>query len=216
MNIKVLLVDDHDIVREGLRELINRQPDMAVVGEAGDGRSAIELAGSLVPDVVVMDVSMPDLNGVDAARQICSGEAAPKVLCLSMHAEHRYVEAMLRAGAAGYLVKSCASRELAEAIRAVQSGKSYLSPEIADLVVDRFVRSGGSPPSGTAFSELTRREREILQLLAEGRSVKDVASKLFVSINTVHTHRRHIMAKLSLSSTADIVRYAIREGLVSP
>jgi DNA-binding NarL/FixJ family response regulator len=213
--IRILLVDDHAIVREGLRTLLASEPDMTVIADTGDGRSALALARKHAPDVVLMDVGMPGLNGIDATRQISTELPMAKVLCLSMHKEKRIVSAVLRAGAAGYLVKHCASRELVDAIHAVVSGKTYLSPEIAGEVVNEMV-DNAPPARGGLFGRLSEREREVLQLIAEGRSTKEIAAKLHLSEKTIAAHRLNIMEKVQLHSVADLTRYAIREGLVEP
>ena len=213
---RILLADDHQIVREGLRTMLAQHDDMAVVGEAGDGRAAVAMVEELGPDVVVMDVGMPGLNGIEATRQIISREPDAKVLALSMHSDRRFMGEMLKAGAKGYLLKDGAFEELATAIRSVVADKIYLSPKIADVVVDDYVRrpaEGGIEPS--AFARLTPREREVLQLMAEGRATKEIAMDLRVSIKTVETHRRQIMEKLQIYSVAQLTKYAIREGLTS-
>lgn len=211
--IRVLLADDHDIVREGLKSLLAMEPDVEVVADVSDGRTAVRMARELTPDVVVMDIGMPDLNGIDATRQITQELFPVRVLCLSMHTEKHMIGAVLQAGASGYLVKNCAARELNVAIRTVASGKTYLSPDIAGAVVQEYVR-GRAMPKGTVYAELSEREREVLQLIAEGRGTKDIASQLFISEKTVAAHRLAVMEKLHLQSVADLTRYAIREGLV--
>ncbi|MEJ2720513.1 MAG: response regulator transcription factor [bacterium] len=213
--IRILLADDHEVLRDGLQALINRQPDMDVVAAVGSGRSVVEQARMLQPDVIVMDIGMPDLNGIDATRQITTDSCAGKVLCLSMHKEQSLIGAMLQAGASGYLVKNCAGRELVDAIRTVASGHTYISPMIADEVVEGYVRKR-SDPGPNVYSELSGREREILQLIAEGRNTKEIADQLAVSEKTVAAHRLNLMKKLDLHSIADLTRYAIRQGLVEP
>ena len=214
MKMLILLADDHKLVCEGLRSLLDREPDMEVVGQAHDGRSAVRLAGELAPHVVVLDVAMPDLNGIDAARQIVKNTPGTKVLALSMHSDRRYVSEMLLAGASGYLLKDCALEELARAIRAVCGGERYLSPRIASTVVDEYVRRV-SADRPAVMSVLSNREREVLQLLAEGKSTKLIARKLHISTKTVETHRRQVMNKLDLHSVAELTKFAIREGLTS-
>ena len=214
MSIKVLLGDDHRIMRQGLRSLLEKEPDIKVIGEAEDGYSTIELVRKLKPQVVVMDITMPNLNGIEATHQITKEVPGVKVLALSMHTDQRFVEEMLKAGATGYLPKDCASEELVCAIRTVLNNQTYLSPAIADIVRRDYVRQG--PKADTSvFSILTLREREVLQLLAEGKTSKAIASHLDVSVKTIETHRQHIMEKLDFHSLAELTKYAIREGLTS-
>lgn len=194
--------------------MVGLQPDMEIVGEADNGRTAVELAQKLSPDVILMDITMPEMNGIDATSQIAVQNPASKVIALSLHADRRHVSDALRSGAAGYVVKDTPFDELVLAIRAVVNGKLYLSPQIADGVLHdyrRCVPSSASPD----FSSLSAREREVLQLIAEGKSTKEIASVLFVSKKTVDTHRAHILEKLHASSVAELVKHAIREGLTS-
>lgn len=214
MPTRIILADDHQIVREGLATLLEQEEDMRVVGTAADGRAAVKLAAELSPDVVVLDVGMPGLNGIEAARQITGALPAAKILALSMHSDRRFVLEMLRAGAAGYLLKDCAFDELAHAIRTIVAGQTYLSPRIAGVVVEGFLQQG-EPGERTGAAALTPREREVLQLLAEGMATKQVAHHLGVSSKTIETHRRQIMTKLELDSVAELTKYAIREGLTS-
>lgn len=214
MTIKVLLADDHKIVRDGLRTLLEKHADIAVLGEAEDGREALQLAGKLSPDVVVMDIAMPELNGIEATRQILSEHPGIKIVALSMHSDKRFVSEMLKAGASAYLLKDCAFEELIAAIRTIMKGKIYLSPGIAGVVLADYIRSDRkSEPS--VFSQLSDREREVLQLMAEGKTTKEVAAHLNVSIKTVETHRTNIMTKLDIHSIAELTKYAVREGLTS-
>jgi len=220
--IRVMLADDHKIVREGLRSLLEDEADLRVIAEASDGRSAVELAREQTPDVIVMDIAMPQLNGVEATRQIINSVPRARVIALSMHSDRRFMSEMLRAGASGYLLKDAASEELIQAIRTVMDGKIYLSPQITDVVVDDYLRrlpeDGGmyAPAAGRgAFAVLTAREREVLQLMAEGKATKQIAMILHVSIKTVETHRRQLMEKLDLHSVAELTKYAIREGLTT-
>lgn len=214
MTIKVLLADDHKIVRDGLRTLLEKHADIAVLGEAEDGREALQLAGKLSPDVVVMDIAMPELNGIEATRQILSEHPGIKIVALSMHSDKRFVSEMLKAGASAYLLKDCAFEELITAIRTIMKGKIYLSPGIAGVVLADYIRSDRkSEPS--VFSQLSDREREVLQLMAEGKTTKEVAAHLNVSIKTVETHRTNIMTKLDIHSIAELTKYAVREGLTS-
>ena len=212
MNIKILLADDHQIVRDGVRALIEKEPDMQVIAEAGNGRTAVELALELSPTVVVMDIGMPDLNDMEAARQITAGAAGVRVLALSMYADRRFVGEMLRAGASGYLPKRSAFEELAGAIRTVAAGRIYLATGISDLVVQDYVRHLADADA-PARSLLSAREREVLQLVAEGHPTKQIAVELNVSGKTIETHRRRIMEKLNLHSVAELTKYAVREGL---
>jgi len=214
MKIKVLLADDHKIFRDGLRSLIEKEPEMEVVAEAENGRKAARLAEKLAPDVIIMDVSMPDMNGIEATRTITSATPDVKLIALSMHSDRRFVLGMLEAGAAGYLLKDCAFEELAGAIRQVARGNSYLSPKIADVVVKGYLNKG-TQFAPEEVSPLTSREREILQLIAEGLSTKEIASHVCLSIKTVETHRRNIMEKLNIRSIAELTKYSIREGLVT-
>ena len=213
--IRILLADDHDIVRAGLKSLLAGEPGLEVVADTGEGRSAVRLARELSPDVVVLDISMPDLNGIDATRQITGAGFPGKVICLSMHKQKQMIGAALRAGAAGYLVKNCAAKELAGAIRAVVAGTIYLSPDIAGEVVQDFVR-GSTKPKGGENSALSEREREVLQRIAQGGNTKEIGVGLRISEKTVAAHRAAILNKLRLNGVADLTRYAIREGLVEP
>ena len=214
MSIRVLLVDDHKMMRDGLRALLECAPDIEVVGQASDGRAALDLVRTLMPDIVVMDIGMPELNGVDATRRIRFEHRRVKVIALSTHTDKRYVHHMLEAGACGYVLKIAAHEELLSAVRAASVGKSYLSPEIAGLVVERST-SAHAVGEITAFSSLGAREREVLQLVAEGKTSGETAKQMHISIKTVETHRRNIVQKLGLHGTAELTKYAIREGLTS-
>lgn len=218
MRISVLLADDHKIMREGLRALLESQSGLEVVGEASEGRAAVALAKKTVPNIVVMDVGMPGLNGIEATEQIIAGAGnKTKVVGLSMHADRRFVTAMLRAGASAYVLKDCAFDELIRAIHCVLTGKVFLSPRIAGVVVDDYLlySKGKKSPGDDQKHDLTRRQREILQLLAEGASAKNIASRLQLSVKTVDGHRQNIMDKLGLENIAALTRYAIREGITS-
>ena len=214
MSIRILLADDHKITRQGLRSLLDKEFDMEVVAEAEQGRTAVRLVRELSPQVVIMDVTMPDLNGVEAARQIVSEFPDVKIIALSMHSDSLFVTEMLKSGASGYLLKDCAFEELARAIRTVVAGKTYLSPSISGVVVDDYLhRLSKAVLSGSEV--LTDREREVLQLLAEGKSTKQIALKLHISVKTVETHRRQMMDKLDIHTVAELTKYAIRKGLTS-
>jgi len=210
--ITVLLAEDHKITREGIRALLEKEPDIDVVAEADNGRKAVELAKELVPDVVIMDIAMPELNGIEATRQIVSAGTGTKIIALSMHSDKQYVLEMLRAGASGYLLKDCAQSDLARAVRTVDSNLAFFSPEIADNVVEEYARHRAKDGIDAA-SILTPREREVLQLLAGGKNTKEIAMHFGVSAKTIETHRQHIMEKLGLRSLAELTKYAIREGL---
>jgi DNA-binding NarL/FixJ family response regulator len=213
LSLTILLADDHQIVRDGLRALLEKEKDLQVVGEAPDGRTAVRLALNLRPQIVLIDVSMPDLNGVDAARQIMAGAPETKILALSMHADKRYVGAMLRAGAIGYLLKDLAFEEVVRAIRTAGQGQVYLSRGVVGVVVGDYVRCLAEGEGER--SDLTAREREILQLISEGRSTKEIAATLHISVKTVETHRLQIMEKLNIHSVAELTKYAVRQGLTS-
>jgi two-component system, NarL family, response regulator NreC len=210
MGIRVLIADDHKIVRDGLRILIDKQKDLEVIGEAQNGREAVQFTKKLLPDVVLMDVSMPDMNGIEATRQITREFRRVKIIALSMHSDRRFVKDMLEAGASGYLLKDCAFGELANAIRCVSENKSYLSPGISDIVVHDLKKASGN--GDQAHSRLSNRERELLQLLTEGKSKHKIAEQLNISVKTVEAHRRNIMTTLDIKSMAELVKYAIREG----
>ncbi len=211
MSVKVLVADDHQILREGLVSLLAKA-GLTVVGEAADGRTVVQLARQLKPNVVIMDIAMPELNGIEATRQIVSEVPGVKIIALSMHADKHFVRGMLQAGASGYLLKYCASQELVQAIRAVLNHQMYLSPGITELVVEDFKAATGDT---SAFSVLSPREREILQLYAEGKISREIAGTLHISLKTVEAYRRQIMEKMDFKSFADLIKYAIREGLTS-
>ena len=212
MSIEIVLVDDHQVMLEGLRALLENETEMAVVGEATDGRAALELIEQTQPDIVILDVAMPELNGIDTARLIASKHPKVKMLALSMHPNQRYVAEMLQAGAAGYLLKSCAFDQMVQAIREVMGGGTYLSSQVARTVVSDYEDKVQAEPEGD-LSVLSRRERQVLQLVAEGCSTKQIAKRLDVSVKTVDTHRQHIMNKLAIHSVAELTKYAIREGM---
>lgn len=208
--IRVLLADDHKILRKGVRMLIDSQPDMEVVGEAKTGREAIEEARQLKPDIVVMDVSMPELNGIESTRQICGEMKNVKVVALSMHRDLVYVREILRAGASGYLVKDSEDDDLVKAIRAIHQVEAFLSPAISDAVLTDYRRHVSNP-----VDLLTSREREVLTMVADGKTNKEIATTLNLSVYTIESHRGSVMEKLNLHNTGDIVRFALRNGLIS-
>jgi len=207
--IRILLADDHAVVRQGFKMILGAQPDMEIVGEAGNGRDAVELAEQLRPEVVVMDVAMPELNGIEATRRITDALPHTRILALSMHKDSVYVRETLRAGARGYLLKDSPAGDLLAAVRAVASGQGYLSPEVSNAVLDDYRRHVSNP-----IDLLTSREREVLQMLAEGKTNKEIAGVLNLSVYTVDAHRGRIMEKLNLHSINELVRFAVRNGLV--
>ena len=214
MTKNILLVDDHQMMRDGLRAVLEKESDLHVSGEAADGRTALEMCSTLHPDVVVMDIGMPGLNGIEATRQVTTHHPRTRVVALSMNADRRYVHAMFEAGAWAYLVKSSASEELIRAIRAVAHDEKYVSPTVASAVLDAFV-VGPKATQRDPRSELSPREREVLQLLAEGMTSKEIAGKLDLAVSTIETHRKQIMAKLELRSVAELTKFAIRTGITT-
>jgi two-component system response regulator NreC len=214
MSIRVIVVDDHTIVKDGICALLKEDPTVEVVGNATDGRTAVRLAEELAPDVVLMDVALPGLNGIEATRQIVGSKPRIRVLALSMYADGVYVSEMLKAGASGYLLKDCDFEELARAIRTVAANRTYLSPGISDIVVTDYL-DRLSKNDQSASTVLTPREREVLQLLAEGESAKKIADKLCVSVKTVETHRRQLMEKLNIFTIAELTKYAVTHGITS-
>lgn len=214
MCINILIADDHKIVRDGLRALLEKEPGMKVVAEGENGRMAVKLALELSPQVVIMDIGMPDLNGIEATRRIISENPAVKLIALSMHSDKRFVAEMFKAGASAYLLKDCAFEELSHAVRVVTRGQVYLSPEIAGPVMQDYIQKLAHSEHSVS-SILTAREREVLQLLAEGNSTRQMASTLNLSVKTVETHRQQIMNKLRINNVAELIKYAIREGLTS-
>ena len=207
--IRILLADDHALVRQGFRMILAAQPDMEIVGEAGNGREAVELAEKLKPDVIVMDVAMPDLNGIEATRRLAVSLPRTRVLGLSMHKDSVYVREILRAGARGYLLKDSVDTDLLAAVRAVAKGEGYLSPGVSDAVLSDYRRHVTDP-----LDLLTSREREVLQMIAEGKTNKEIATALNLSVYTIEAHRGRVMEKLNLHSTGELVRYALRNGLI--
>jgi DNA-binding NarL/FixJ family response regulator len=214
MTIKILLADDHQIVRQGLRLLLSSESDLKVVGEADNGRKTVQLTQELSPDVIIMDISMPDLNGLDATRQISSESPGVKIIALSMHSDSLFVLNMLKSGAVGYILKDCALEELVKAIRTVMLKRTYISPAVSDIIIRDFASNWSAEPN-SAYSVLTIREREVLQLMAEGRSTQQIATTLCVSTKTVEAHRKQIMNKVGIHSVAELTKYAIRQGLTS-
>ena len=212
--IKVVLTDDHMIIRDGLRALLEKQPDMEVVAEADNGRTALKHVKELSPDVVIMDIGMRELNGIDATRQIVKMSPGVKVLALSMYSDKRFVKEMLKAGASGYMLKDSAFTELIDAIRVVVGGKIYISPGVASIVLEDYLEDSTERESSIR-SLLTSREIEVLQLLAEGKSTKQIALSLSLSIKTIDSRRARIMQKIGIDNIADLTKYAIREGIVS-
>jgi RNA polymerase sigma factor (sigma-70 family) len=214
MTLHILLVEDHHIIRQGIKSLLEKQDGLCVVGEAEDGRQAVDLAKQLKPDVIIMDVTMPQLNGIEATRKILEDNPDAKIIALSVHSDDAFVSGMLTAGASAYLLKDCLVQELVAAIHSVANDQFYLSRSIARTVVQEY-RSLKANTVRSVFSTLTSREREVLQLIAEGRTTRQIADTLFVSEKTISTHRQHIMEKLGMDSVPDLVKYAIREKLIS-
>lgn len=215
MSIRVLVADDHTIIRSGLRMLLEREPGFEVVAEASDGRQAVELAESLKPDVAVLDIGMPNLNGIEATRQIVQKLPRTRVVVLSMHSDESYVLKALKSGARGYLLKDSAESDILNSIRAVNDGKAYFSPEISRMLVEDYMRQMQQRGVEDSYELLTAREREILQMLAEGRSNKEISSALNLSPYTVETHRGNILQKLNLHSLPELILYAVRKGVIS-
>jgi DNA-binding NarL/FixJ family response regulator len=213
--IRVLLADDHTLMRRGLRLIVEQQPDLVVAGEAEDGRQAVALSASLKPDVAVLDIGMPNLNGIEAAKQITDGESGAAVVILSMHADETYILRALKAGARGYLLKDSAEADLVRAIQSVAEGKSFFSPVVSKVLLEDYVKKLQRTGSEDSYDLLTPREREILQLVAEGKSNKEVANLLHLSVYTVETHRANIMEKLKLKSVPELILYAVRKGIIS-
>lgn len=214
-DIRIILADDHIVIRSGLRLVLEREPGFIVVGEAADGKEAIQLAQDLCPGVAVLDVAMPNLNGIEAARQITAASPDTAVVMLSMHSDESYVLRALNAGARGYLLKDSPEADLIAAIKAVFDGKAYFSPAISRVLVDDYVRQLRKRGLEDSYELLTAREREILQLLAEGKSNKELAGRLNLSIYTVETHRSNLMEKLNLHGIPELILYAVRKGIIS-
>jgi two-component system, NarL family, response regulator NreC len=216
MNFRVLIADDHGIVRQGLRALLEKSPDVSVVGEASDGRDAVRLAAELRPNIVVMDIAMPMLNGVDATSQILSRDPEIKVIILSMHSDESYILRALSAGAKGYLLKDSAEGDILPAVQTVAKGRPYFSPVIASTLLDEYLQTMKKNKVRDSYDLLSEREKEVLQLLAEGKSNKEVASVLNLSPYTIESHRTSLMQKLNLHNTAEIVLYAVRKNIIVP
>ena len=215
MPIRILLADDHEVVRDGVRALLEKQADMAVVGEAADGRQAAQLADDLDPDVIVMDVGMPNLNGIDATRRILSAHPQIGVVMLSMHQDESYVLRSLKAGAKGYLLKESLRSDILEAIRAVAQGRSFLTRKISRMMQEDYIQEMEQRGLEDSYELLTGREREVLQLAAEGKPNKEIAGELNISLTTVETHRTHILQKLGLHSVPELILYAVRKGIIA-
>lgn len=214
MTIKIVVAEDHTITRQGILSMLNQRSDMEVVGQAENGRQAVQIAAKLNPDVMIMDVMLPEMNGIEATRKITSANGKTKVIALSMHSDKRLVRRMLHSGASGYILKDCALNELVRGIQSVAQGLAYLSPKITDVLVNDLTNSQDNEDS-TLYSDLTNRERETLQLIVEGRSTKKIAHQMYISIKTVESHRRQIMQKLNIDNIAQLTKYAISEGLTS-
>ena len=213
--IRVILAEDHTIVRQGLRSLLEQSDDIEVIAEAEDGREAVNKTEQLKPDIVLMDISMPILNGIEATRQIKKKFPDIKVLILTMHTTEEYISQILHAGASGYLVKKSAHHELLSAIKAIQKGNSYLSPLVSKKVVDQYLQKTQDDIKQDRYEKLTTREREVLQLIAEGKANKEIAERLYLSVKTVETHKAHLMEKLNLHTTTDLIKYAIQKGIIN-
>lgn len=214
MKIKIILADDHQIIRDGLKSLIEKEKTFELAGEASDGRTTVQLTQKMNPDLVIMDISMPGLNGMEAAIQILEFNPDIKIIALSVHAEKQFVAGMLRAGASAYLLKDCAFRELKEAITLVMQNQIYLSPKISGIIIKDY-KEQLIKEDHSVFNVLTKREREVLQLLAEGKTIKQIADNLFISAKTVETHKQNMMNKLSVYNLPELVKYAINQGIAS-
>lgn len=214
-DVRILLADDHNVMRDGLRLLLERQPGFAVVGEASDGGQVVALAEQHRPDVVVMDIAMPNLNGIEASRRIVTQHPKVAIAILSMHFDESYVIRSLKAGARAYLLKDSAKADLIQAIEAISQGKSFFSPRIASILKEDYMRLITDRGMEDSYDLLTTREREILQLIAEGKSNKEIASQLYLSLYTVETHRTHILQKLNLHSVPELILYAVRKGIIA-
>ena len=215
MSIRLIVADDHVILRHGLSKSLQMEKDMEIIAQANNGRTAVQLAQELSPDVIIMDIGMPDLNGIEATRQIVKNSPKVRVIALSMHSAKKFIVEMFKAGASGYLLKDCEFDELVNAIRTVASGKNYISPSISGILVETCITDGVKNKE-SAFSTLTKREREVLQLITEGKTTKQTAKCLHISPKTVEAHRLNIMNKLNIDNIAQLTKYAIQEGLTLP
>lgn len=213
--IRIILADDHAVMRRGLRLLLEQQRDFEIVGEASDGREAVKLAETLKPDIAVLDITMPNLNGIEAARQITAKQLGVSIVVLSMHADESFVLRALKAGARGYLLKESPESDFINAIRMVSEGKSFFSPTVSRMLVEDYVRQLQDKDIEDSYELLTLREREILQLIAEGKSNKEIANMLYLSLYTVETHRSNILEKLNLHSVPELILYAVRKGVIA-
>lgn len=212
MTTKVLIADDHQLFREGLVNLLSSAPDVEVIAEAEDGRDATEKTKKLKPDVLLIDIGMPHMNGIEATRVLKKDMPELKIIAVSMHSDRQFVKGILEAGADGYLLKNCTYRQLIDAIQSVQSGKKYLSDDITEMIIKGYLDP--SETEAESYTELSEREMEILKLYAEGKSTREISEQLFISVKTVGTHKQHILEKLGLKTNADLVKYAIKEGLI--
>lgn len=212
MTIKVLIADDHQLFREGLVNLLSSAPDVEVIAEAEDGKEATEKTKKLKPDVLLIDIGMPNMNGIEATRILKKDMPELKIIAVSMHSDRQFVKGILEAGADGYLLKNCTYRQLIDAIQSVKSGKKYLSDDITEMIIKGYLDPTETESEG--YTELSEREMEILKLYAEGKSTREISEKLFISVKTVGTHKQHILEKLGLKTNADLVKYAIKEGLI--
>jgi DNA-binding NarL/FixJ family response regulator len=215
MPIRILLADDHAVVRDGVRALLEKQSDMAVIAEAADGRDAVRLAEELAPDVAIMDIAMPNMNGIEATRRILAAHPRTAVVVLSMHQDESYVLGSLKAGARGYLLKDSLRSEIVEAVRTVSQGRSFLTRRISRMMQEDYIRQMEQRGFEDSYDLLTAREREILQLAAEGRANKEIAAVLHIGLTTVETHRTHILQKLNLHSVPELILYAVRKAIIS-
>jgi len=216
-NIKILIVDDHEVVRDGLKNILLSLNNVAIAGEAANGEDAISMYDSLKPDLVIMDISMPGMNGIEATRIIKENDPNAKILILTMHDNQEYLNQIIRSGAKGFVLKNTDKEELLDAVKTVSSGENFFSKDISKLIIENYIRSAKETDKNDGYNEvpLTKREIEILKLIAEGNSNQEIANKLYISYNTVDTHRKNIMHKLSIKNTAGLVRYAIEKGLIS-